>query len=451
MYEFSGAGICPNPNTSVTSQPLDAIFSIYSSQGNNCSSANDVYNTNGWNTTSTINLSEYNEFSIITNECFNLNLISITFSHRVSNVTSIPTWHLRSSIDGFLSDVSSGTSSVVLTPTMINLPITFVNLRNITFRFYITSATASTTTWRNDQVEITGSINPIVPDIYYADLDGDSFGDPFNFISACSSQIGYVLNNQDCDDTKSGINPNTLWFEDYDNDSYGNPSIQIIACSSSLNFVLDNTDCNDSNSVIQNAVDVFYLDYDLDGFGDPSNTLISCDQPEGYVSNQLDCDDLNNLITVASKVFYQDFDFDGFGNSQISEITCFQTDGYCLDSTDCDDTNPMIYPNALDNNDNEIDENCDGVDGILALSQLYFDELKINISDNLLKITLNVPTDKLFIQLINLEGKLVFTSSKFSNFDISTLKSGIYILHIETNSELINQRIFLSKDFQSLN
>ena len=26
--------------------------------------------------------------------------------------------------------------------------------------------------------------------------------------------------------------------------------------------------------------------------------------------------------------------------------------------------------NALDNNDNEIDENCDGVDGILALSQL---------------------------------------------------------------------------------
>ncbi len=42
---------------------------------------------------------------------------------------------------------------------------------------------------------------------YYADLDGDGFGDPNNTVVECSQPQGYVTNNDDCDDTDDAVNP----------------------------------------------------------------------------------------------------------------------------------------------------------------------------------------------------------------------------------------------------
>ncbi|AEH01910.1 peptidase M14 carboxypeptidase A [Lacinutrix sp. 5H-3-7-4] len=42
---------------------------------------------------------------------------------------------------------------------------------------------------------------------YYADTDGDGFGDENNSVDDCSQPAGYVNNNTDCDDTNSNINP----------------------------------------------------------------------------------------------------------------------------------------------------------------------------------------------------------------------------------------------------
>jgi hypothetical protein len=44
--------------------------------------------------------------------------------------------------------------------------------------------------------------------LYYADVDNDTFGDPFDAISTCTPPSGYVANNEDCDDTNPAINPN---------------------------------------------------------------------------------------------------------------------------------------------------------------------------------------------------------------------------------------------------
>jgi hypothetical protein len=42
---------------------------------------------------------------------------------------------------------------------------------------------------------------------YYADLDGDGFGDSNNSTSACSAPSGYVLDNTDCNDTNFDVSP----------------------------------------------------------------------------------------------------------------------------------------------------------------------------------------------------------------------------------------------------
>jgi hypothetical protein len=42
---------------------------------------------------------------------------------------------------------------------------------------------------------------------YYADKDGDGYGDPNDSITACSQPEGYVTDNTDCDDTDASINP----------------------------------------------------------------------------------------------------------------------------------------------------------------------------------------------------------------------------------------------------
>ena len=80
---------------------------------------------------------------------------------------------------------------------------------------------------------------------YYADLDGDGFGNVNDTIHSCNPPVGYVLDNTDCDDTNNAINPAAteipdgvdnncdgsvdpatsqgapLWFQDLDNDLFG--------------------------------------------------------------------------------------------------------------------------------------------------------------------------------------------------------------------------------------
>jgi subtilisin-like proprotein convertase family protein len=61
-----------------------------------------------------------------------------------------------------------------------------------------------------DEIALSGLL-AIVPNdnIYYADVDGDGFGDPQNFIQSCLDMppSGYVSNKLDCDDTNPLVNP----------------------------------------------------------------------------------------------------------------------------------------------------------------------------------------------------------------------------------------------------
>ena len=49
--------------------------------------------------------------------------------------------------------------------------------------------------------------DPVDGFIYYADNDGDGFGDPDNEIRACEPRAGLVLDTSDCDDENARVNP----------------------------------------------------------------------------------------------------------------------------------------------------------------------------------------------------------------------------------------------------
>ncbi|MBK6473399.1 MAG: hypothetical protein IPF95_01655 [Flavobacteriales bacterium] len=64
------------------------------------------------------------------------------------------------------------------------------------------------------QYQTTAGITITPTQTYYADLDGDGFGDPNDAVDACTPPAGYIADNSDCDDTQN-------LYADTDGDGYG--------------------------------------------------------------------------------------------------------------------------------------------------------------------------------------------------------------------------------------
>ncbi|MCF2876648.1 DUF6443 domain-containing protein, partial [Tenacibaculum sp. Cn5-1] len=81
----------------------------------------------------------------------------------------------------------------------------------------------------------------------------------------------------------------STWYADTDGDGYGNPSSTTSACSKPSGYVSNSSDYNDSTANITNiAPQTFYLDADNDGFGDPNNSVYYSAKPAGYVTDNTD-------------------------------------------------------------------------------------------------------------------------------------------------------------------
>ena len=266
---------------------------------------------------------------------------------------------------------------------------------------------------------------------YYADDDGDGFGDKADAVIACEQPSGYVSSASDCDDTDADINPTadevcdgadndcdgktddadsgltdgSSWYADDDGDGYGDPGIVVTACTAPTGYVADPSDCDDSDADVSpdadeecdeidndcdgdidesDAIDAvdWYTDADGDGFGDGSESATpACDAPAGMVANGADCDDsdpytyplatdicsdgidndCNGVVDdgTATVTWYYDDDGDGYGDASITKTQCAQPSGYVRSDDDCDDTDADINPGATEvcNGD---DDDCDG-------------------------------------------------------------------------------------------
>ncbi len=106
---------------------------------------------------------------------------------------------------------------------------------------------------------------------FYADADGDRYGDASSPTQACSKPAGYVSDNTDCDDTDPAVTYIT-WYGDSDGDNYGNPLVSMTSCTKPLGYVADDTDCDDlaagTNPGALEACDAANVDEDCDGVSD---------------------------------------------------------------------------------------------------------------------------------------------------------------------------------------
>ena len=205
---------------------------------------------------------------------------------------------------------------------------------------------------------------------FYADLDGDGYGDAASSVMACTAPAEFVTDATDFDDSQSAVNPGaqevcdagnvdencdglandadpsvtgqSTFYADLDGDGYGEVASSVMACSAPAEFVTDATDCDDSQSAVNPGADEVC---------DAGNVDENCDG----LSNDAD------PSVTGQTAFYVDADGDGYGAGSAVQ-RCEGTSRYVPDDTDCDDSDASTFPGATDIVGDGVDEDCDGAE-----------------------------------------------------------------------------------------
>ncbi|MBX7148699.1 S8 family serine peptidase [bacterium] len=128
-----------------------------------------------------------------------------------------------------------------------------------------------------------GQVDDVVT-TYYLDADADNYGITTQTVQAnCTLPAGYATFPDDCDDTRSNVNPGYHEF-------------------------CDGRD-NDCNGLIDDReLRTYYRDDDNDNYGNPNGSIQASCPPTGYKSNDDDCIDTNAAINPGASEICDDTD-----------------------------------------------------------------------------------------------------------------------------------------------
>jgi len=340
------------------------------------------------------------------------------------------TYYADADLDGFGNPMVSQSSCVVLAEYVTNS--TDCNDNNANVRPTATEICNTIDDNCNGQINEGISFTT-----FYADADGDGFGNPNLSQSSCVTVLGYVLNNTDCNDASALIKPTAVeicnaiddncngqineglvflnYYIDSDFDGYGAGTAQSSCIPLGNSYVTNNFDCNNNNAAIKpftaeicNGIDDncnaliddglsfinYYADSDNDGYGAGSETNSCISLGTGYVTNNTDCnnsnasirpnaveicngidDNCNNLIDdgITFVNYYIDTDSDGYGAGTAINACSNPGPGYVANNLDCNNTNAAIRPGATEIC-NAIDDNCNNlIDDGLTFVNYYID------------------------------------------------------------------------------
>ena len=192
--------------------------------------------------------------------------------------------------------------------------------------------------------------------------NGDDCDDSDDDVWSGATEYCDGIDNNCSGDESDALDAET-WYADFDGDGYGDLNNPITACDQPSNYVSNTDDCNDSEALAYTgAVEVcdgvdndcngvyddgftnsdYYPDADGDGYGDPNGVAHNlCVQVDVYVENIDVCDDPDNRIyTGAAEVcdgvdndcdgntddgfvttdYYPDADGDGYGNTGATPV-----------------------------------------------------------------------------------------------------------------------------------
>jgi hypothetical protein len=236
---------------------------------------------------------------------------------------------------------------------------------------------------------------------WYADADGDGYGDTASSSTSCAPASGGVAASGDCDDTQSAVNPaaaevcNGLdddcdgadddgitiptWYRDSDSDGYGVDTDTQTECDAPSGYVSQSGDCDDASADFNPGATETdctdpadyncdgssgFADADADGYPaceDCDDTEAAANPGETEACDGFDNDCDGSTDEGLTSTWYVDADGDSYGTT--STVTaCGRPSGTATVSTDCDDASASDYPGATEIAANGDDEDCDGVD-----------------------------------------------------------------------------------------
>jgi MYXO-CTERM domain-containing protein len=217
------------------------------------------------------------------------------------------------------------------------------------------------------------SADPTTFTTWFADADGDLWGDEAQTATTCDLPAGYLATAGDCDDDRADVRPDGVeicdagradedcdgladdndddvdsatqrtWYRDADRDDHGDPADSVVACRAPVGFVASSDDCDDTRADVnpgaREQCDPADRDEDCDGLSDDADSSVA---------------------TGGFRSWYVDADGDSYGISLGATSACDVPDGYASVPGDCDDAEATTYPGGTEIPGDGADSDCDG-------------------------------------------------------------------------------------------